>query len=167
MDELKSYIIGKLLWNAENDTDSLIDEFLCGVYGKGAPYIKEYLKLLTESVKGYRLSIYNSSDSPYFTDELVEKYDSLFKLAEDAAENDEIKTRIQREHLSVEYLKVIRIEDYAQRCAAVDILAEKIKSFKLTEIMERTNLYDSFEYMRRERYAKNREGAYWLYYVVK
>ena len=167
MDELKSYIIGKLLWNAKSDADSLIDEFLCGVYGNGAPYIKEYLKLVSESVKGFSLTLYDKTDSPYLTDELVEKYDSLFKMAEAVAENDEIKTRIQREHLSIEYLKVARMENDEQRSAAVDVLAEKVKQFKLTEIMERINLYDSFEYMKRERYAKNREGKYKLYYVVK
>lgn len=167
MDDLKSYLIGKLLWNAESNLDSLIDEFLCGVYGKGAPYIKEYLKLLTESVKGHELGIYDLPDSPYFTDELVEKYDLLFKMAEDAAENDEIKTRIQREHLSIEYLKAVRIEDYEQRCAKIDDLAEKIKKFKITEIMERVNLYDSFEYMKREKNIRNCEGRYSLYYVVK
>ncbi len=167
MDELKSYLIGKILWNTESDVDSLTDKFLCGVYGNGAPYIKEYIKLVSESVKEYALNIYDAPDSPYFTDELVEKCDFLFKMAEDAAENDEIKARIQREHLSVEYLKTVRMENDEQRCAAVDILAEKIKSFKLTEIMERTNLYDSFEYMKRERYAKNREDRYNLYYVVK
>ena len=167
MDELKSYITGKMLWNTKSDVDVLTDEFLCGVYGNGAPYIKEYIKLVSESVKGYSLTIYDQTDSPYLTDELIEKYNLLFKMAEDAAENDEIKTRIQREHLSIEYLKVTRMENDDQRCAAADALAEKIKSFKLTEIMERVNLYNSFEYIKRERYAKNREGSYNLYYVVK
>lgn len=167
MDELKAYLIAKLLWDTQSDTEQVIDEFLCGVYGKGAPYIKDYLKLASKSVKGHALSIYDDTDSPYFTDALVETYDSLFKMAEEAAESDEIRARIQREHLSIEYLKAARIEDDAKRCAAVDVLAEKIKRFRLTEIMERRNLYDSFAYMKKERYAKNRDGQYNLYYVVK
>lgn len=167
MDELKSYLIAKLLWNAESDAETIIDEFLAGVYGKGARHMKQYIKLASESVKGHSLEITDYPDSSYLTDELIEKYDSLFSLAEEAEKNLEIKTRIQREHLSVEFLKATRIEDDAKRCAAVDELAEKIKNFKLTEIMERRNLYDSFEYMKKERYAKNRKGQYNLYYVVK
>lgn len=167
MDELKSYLIGRLLWNADCDTDSIIDEFLEGVYGKGAPYIREYINLLSESVKGHRLGIYDYPDSPYFLHEIIDKYNELFNLAENAEDDEIIKSRIRREHLSIEYLKVARIGDDEQRCVATDAFAEKIKGFKLTEIMERVNLNDSFEYIKRESYGKNREGRYNVYYVVK
>ena len=167
MDELKSYLIGKLLWNPDLDADVLIDEFLEGVYGKGAPYLKEYITLTTASVKGVRLGIYDDPDSPYFTDDLVATYKKLFQKAIDAAEEQAQKERIEKERLSVEYLEVSRIEDDKARSLAMDALSKKIVRFRLTEIMERRNLYDSFEYVKKSRYAKNREGEYNTYYVVK
>ena len=167
MDGLKSYLIGHLLWDSARDVNSLIDEFLEGVFGAGAPYLRRYLDLLQESVKGYRLGIYDSPDAPYFSDESIAEYDRLFRLAEDAAETDAVRERIRREHLAVEYLKTARIEDDTERAEATDVLAEKILSFRLTEIMERRNLYDSFDFIKRSRYAHERDGEYNMYYVVK
>ena len=167
MEELKSYLISKLLWNVNEDTDNIIDEFLDGVYGKGAPFIKEYLLLTTEAVKGHSLGIYNYPESSYITDDLLEKCEELFKKAILNADSDEIKERIEKESLSIEYLKVARIEDDDERKKQVDIFKEKVKKFKLTEIMERINLDLSFEIMKNSRFARNREDKYSMYYVVK
>ena len=167
MDELKSYLISALLWDSMQDVDHLIDEFLSGVYGKGAPYLREYIDRTSEAVKGHRLGIYDSPDASYFTDTALEEYDRLFCLAEDAAENDTVRARIQKEHLAVRYTRTARIESDAERAEVVDALAEQILRFRLTEIMERRNLYDSFDFMKRSRYAKDRTGQYNMYYVVK
>ncbi len=167
MDDLKAYLVSKMLWNSGNDADTVIDEFLNGMYGKGAPYIKEFITLSSEVVKGHAMRLYDYADSPYFTDELVAKFDNLFNMAESVAETEEIKRRIQREHLSVEYLKVVRIEDEKERSLAVDKFSQKAVELKLTEIMERHNLYDSFELMKKKRFAKDSKGMYRLYYVVK
>ncbi len=167
MDGLKVYLIGRLLWDSESDVDALIDEYLSGVFGAGAPYLREYIDLTSAAVKGHRLGIYDHPDAPYFDDASMDAYDRLFRAAEEAAENESVRERIEREHLAVEYLRVARIADNDARGAAVDALAEKILHFRLTEIMERRNLYDSFAFMKRERYAKNRDGQYNMYYVVK
>lgn len=167
MEELKSYLISRLLWNANENPDEIIDEFLEGVYGNGAQYIKEYLLLTTKAVKGHSLGIYNYPESPYITDELLEKCEELFKKAMLNAENDEVKQRIEKESLAIEYLKVARCEDDKEREKRVDVFKEKVKKFKLTEIMERINLELSFEIMKNSRFARNREDKYSMYYVVK
>ena len=167
MDQLKAYLIGRLLWDANGNVDEIIDTFLSDVYGKGAPFIKEYILRATESVKGHVMSIYSGPDSSYFNDADIAEYDRLFKRAMEEAETKEIRERIEREYLSIEYLKTVHIENDDERAKAVDSLAEKVVHFKLTEIMERRNLYDSFEYLKRSRYAKDRNGQYLLYYVVK
>jgi hypothetical protein len=167
MDDLKSYVVSHLLWNADADVDALVKEFTDGVYGKGAPYIREYLRLFSDAVAGQRMTLYDHPDAPYLTDELIEKADSLFARAEEAAENDSVRARIAREHLSIRYLLAVRLEDDDARSAATDALARDIRAARLTEIMERRNLYLSFEFMKRSRYAKDRTGQYNLYYVVK
>ncbi len=166
LDELKSYLIAKLLWDSSLDEDKIIDEFLEGVYGKGAPYIKEYILLWTKAVSNFKMTLYDYPDAPYITDELIEKSDKLFSLAEEKETGETLK-KIQREHLSVEYLKTARISDDKKRAEAVDAFAKKIKSHKITEIMERLNLYDSFEFMKRGNFTRNREGFYVLYYIVR
>lgn len=166
MDGLKIYIISKLLWNPSLDAKELVNEYVEGVFGKGAPYIKQYIELICSMVKGKYMMLYDFPDNPYITDEIVKKADELFKKAEEA-ETGEVLKRIQREHLSVEYLKTARITDDTQRAIAVDEFAEKVKYHKLTEIMERINLELSFEFMKRAPYARNRDGKYTVYYLMK
>ena len=166
MDDLKVYIISELLWNPDTDVEVLIDEFVKGVYGKGAEYIKEYIQLITDMVDGKYMMLYDFPDNPYITDEIVAKADVLFEKAEQAEEGETLK-RIQRERLSVEYLKTARITDNDLRCKAVDEFAKKVKKFKLTEIMERIDLELSFEFMKRAPYARNRDGKYTVYYLMK
>jgi hypothetical protein len=166
LDELKSYLIGKLLWNTECDVDLLIDEFCEGVFGKGAPYIRKYINETVEATRGHFMRIYDYSDAEYLTDELISRWDELFTLAE-AAECGETRRRIEREHLSVKYMRVTRIENDEVRSREVDALEEEIRAHRLTEVMERTNLDDSFEYMRKSRYAKERNGRYSMYYIVR
>lgn len=167
MDDLKSYIIARLLWNVNTNPQEVIDEFSEGVFGKGASYIKEYIALISTAVKGQYMTLYDTPDAAYLTDELISECDALFDLAEQSAENDAVRKRISRERLSIEYLKTVRIENDEERCKAVDLFAEKVRSFGLTEIMERVNLDDSFEYMKLNRYAKERPGRYSLYYIVR
>ena len=167
MDGLKAYLISKLLWDVNSDPDKVIDTFLADVYGKGAPYLKEYILKITKAVKGHVMDIRTYPDSECFSDEAIIEYDRLFNLAINSEDNEEIRERIEREYLSIEYLKTSRIEDDNERAKAVDTFANKVIKFKLTEIMERRNLYDSFEYMKRKQYSRDRTGNYLLYYVVK
>ncbi len=51
-DELKSYLIGKLMWNAymsEEEYDRHINEFLQAYYGKGWKHIRRYIDLEYET----------------------------------------------------------------------------------------------------------------------
>ncbi len=167
MDDLKVYLISHLLWNVNADVDALIDEFTEGVYGKGAPFVREIISLLTKAVKGKRMTLYDHPDAEYLSDELIERCNALFEKAEQAAENDDVRARIAREHLSIRYLTVVRTEDDAARAALTDALAQDIRAARLTEIMERTNLEDSFAYMKLSRYAKERPDRYLMYYIVR
>ena len=166
MDGLKVYLTSALLADCNRDVDALIDEYLEGMYGLGAPYLRRYIELSSASVQGHRLGIYDAPDAPYFTDAALGEYDRLFTMAEEA-ECGEVRERIAREHLAIEYARTARIEDDEKRSQAVDALAKKVLHFRLTEIMERRNLYDSFDFMKRSRYAKDRTGQYNMYYVVK
>ena len=167
MDDLKVYLISHLLWDVNADVDTLICEFTDGVYGNGAPYIREYLHLMTEAVKGKRMTLYDHPDAPYLSDELILRCDELFSRAEEAAENDQVRARIAREHLAIRYLMAVRTEDDAERAEKTDALARDIRATRLTEIMERTDLEVSFEYMKRSRYAKERPDRYLMYYIMR
>ena len=39
---LKAWLFAHLLWNPHADVDALVDRFVTGYYGKGAPFVREY-----------------------------------------------------------------------------------------------------------------------------
>ena len=88
-------------------------------------------------------------------------------FAEQATESETVRKRISREHLSIEYLRAVRIADSHKRCAATDKFAKAVRAHRLTEIMERLHPENSFEYMKRTQYAKDRSGRYPMYYIVR
>ncbi len=171
LDDLKSYAIARLLWNPDDDIHLIIDEFTRGVYGKGAPFVKEYIYKIADALTGdIPMWIYDFPDAPYFSDELIEECDALFVKAIAAAESEQIRERIRRERLSVTFLKTARIEDDEERCAAVDELEKQLVHFRITEIRERINLYVSLDHMRKSRYYRIegvKLGEYRLYYIMR
>ena len=46
MAELKMWLYAKLLWNPDQDVDALIAKWCDAAYGKGAPFVKEYVDRL-------------------------------------------------------------------------------------------------------------------------
>jgi len=166
LDDLKSYMIARLTVDSSLDPDKLIFDFTEAVYGKGGKYIREYIRLITLAAEDQKLTLYDHPNAPYIDDNLVILCDKLFKMAEDA-ESGETRKRIEREHLSIEYLKAVRIEDDRKRAEAVDAFAEKVRAFRLTEIMERINLDISFDMMKQNRYASDRSAGYRMYYIVR
>jgi hypothetical protein len=167
MGDLKSYLFARLLWNPDADENAIAEEFIDGVFGKGAPFIKEYVHLMADAVQDAPIRIYDGADAAYYSDALIAHCDALFLKAEAAAESDAVRRRIEREHLAIEYLKVARIENDAERAAATERFAARLKSHRITEIHERTELSLSLSWMKNSRYAKERPGAYSLYYIVK
>lgn len=167
--DLTCYVGAKLLWDPKEDISELINDFINGVYGsKSAPYIREYVDLLCDSIKGNELSIYQNSDAPYITDELINKADELFKMAIDNAETEKNKWYLEKEYLSVLFMKASRLPlDDPERNKLIDELYNKVKAFGISEIRERTHLDISFDILRKSRYAVSKEGEYSLYYIMK
>ena len=91
--ELKSYLLARLLWDPKTDTDSVMDDFLNGYYGKGGPFVRKYIDTLRAALgrTGAKLDIYEPS-AVHAEDHLsaadVAAYNSLFDKAEAAAAGD-------------------------------------------------------------------------------
>lgn len=168
-DDLKAYIISRLLWNPETDIDDEMNRFFAAVYGKkSGEFIREYVLMTEKACCSHPLTIYMEPDAPFITDELLEKADELFRKAVDAAENDEYRKRIKREYLAVRFLQLARMEMNApERESLINRFFNDVKSFGITEIMERTSLVVSKQCMLESRYAKDRSKEYSLYYIMQ
>lgn len=117
---LKSWVLAKLLWDPSRDLWKLADEFLEGVYGRAAPWMRKYLALLHAEVRpapagrGQHLWIFNVPD---YSDGLLREGFRLFDEAEKAAETEGIRKRVRKDRLSLEYLALLRASQYEVRGA--------------------------------------------------
>lgn len=108
-EELRSYMIAKLLWNPGLNADSVMNDFLAGYYGSAGKYIRKYIDLMkNELIKsGAKLWIYASpveSIKDYLAPRLMTKYNSIFDEAEKAVRNKpEFLSRVKAARLPLEY----------------------------------------------------------------
>lgn len=168
LDELKSYVVARLLWNPARDVDEEIDDFIAGYYGICGEYMKAYIDLLHKSAKDKSMKIYDSPASEIFDEPMLDEADRLLAKAIKAADDEVVKRRIEKERLSITYVRLARMNmEHPQRNELIDAFADQVKSFGITEIMERTNLDISIEIMKRSRYCLDRTGRYSLYYIMR
>jgi hypothetical protein len=166
MNELRSYMLAKLLWNPDIDALQVMDEFLVGYYGIAARPIRAWLMLYHDAAKDHHAHINDPPTAPYLSDECLDQGDQYFDEAERLAENDQILRRVQIARLSLRYVKLCRISpDAPNRTAVADQLAADVKRFGITEIWERKPLDISFEYIKNNRIEYRHEIPRWDYYM--
>ena len=130
--------------------------------------MEEYTRLTEKACTSSELYIYQYPDVPYITDEHVEEADRLVTLAMEEAEGFEYFKRIQREYLSVRFLKLARLEmDAPGREELINEFFDDLKREGITEIRERKTLAVLKELMLKNRYVKDRTGEYLLYYIMQ
>lgn len=168
-DDMKAYIISRLLWNPDTDIDGEMRRFFTAVYGeKAGKIMEEYVSLTEKACSSAPLSIYQNPDAKYITDELVEKADALFKQAMNSASTEEQRKRIEREYLAVRFLQLTRMEmNVHDRTEQIEQFFYDVKKFGITEIMERASLAASRQCMINSRYATDHTGEYRLYYIMQ
>lgn len=109
--DLKQYLIAKLLWNPELNTDSIINDFLSKYYGPAEPFIKSYFdlthKALTANSEKEFLNIYgfpNDYIDSYLTPTLLMQYKDLMDKAEESVKNDSVYLlRVLKTRLPVDF----------------------------------------------------------------
>lgn len=111
LNELRAYILTKLMWNADADVGKLIEEFTDYYYGAAGKYIREYIDLVCDTARkeddhtGF-------NDKPlhkYLDKQYLDQYDSLFVKAIDAVRDDVIcRYRVEKARLSIRYMRFYR-----------------------------------------------------------
>lgn len=171
MDDLKSFIIGRLLWDPDCDINTEIHGFLTNVFGKrSGEVLEEYVKIMEKACQSNELHIYQIPQAAYMTDELLEYCDALFCKAEALAEDELHLQRIRREHLSIRFVRLARNPVGTEgRDAEVDEFFRDVKDFGITEISERVPLEYSERCMRESQYCLTFDvnSYYSLYYMMR
>lgn len=111
MQELRTWLLAKLLWNPKADVEKLLPTFLEGYYGAAAPFIREYLDLMHDEVEKTEtyLACYTSTDAEFLRPEVIARADALFDQAEKSVRNDAaLLKRVQTARLPVLYVHIAR-----------------------------------------------------------
>ncbi|HVN82886.1 MAG TPA: DUF4838 domain-containing protein [Terriglobia bacterium] len=153
--ELRSYVMAKLLWDTHANVEQLVNEFHDAYYGKSAKLMLEYFDLLQAEVRtpprgqGQHLWIYGVPD---YSDQLLSRARDLFRRAEQSAESEAVRSRIQRARLSIDYLDLLqsmRFEVKDGRYTPNDLVGlnaqfgtflAEVRRFGVTELHEDYNL---------------------------
>ncbi|NCC10352.1 MAG: DUF4838 domain-containing protein [Bacteroidia bacterium] len=161
--ELRTYLVSKLMWNAEANVDSLTHHFLNGYYGEAGKYLYQYIKVMEGALigSGQRLWIYDSPVSHkhgMLKPELMRRYNRLFDQAEQAVGGQpQLLARVQRTRLPLQYseLEIARTEPSMDAEAIRPKLAlfeERVKAFQIPTLNERSNSPVEYCRLYRDRY---------------
>lgn len=163
LSEMRTYVVAKLMWDADADIDSLMTEFADGYYGRAGKYILQYEKTLEGALlaSGHRLWIYDSPVSHkegMLNSACIKRYNELFDAAEKAvADEPEYLMRVRRSRLPLQYseLEIAR----AEGCRNPEDLSKKLDLFErrtaemgIPTLNERNNSPADYCRLFRERY---------------
>ena len=149
LSDLKTYLLSKLLWDVNADVDALTDDFLKNVYGKAAPYVKQYIDYSNSLIpNGTHLLKYNHYYDKIYSCEMVDYCRDLFSKAESLAESDEIRDRIRVIRIPVDYLFIRNNPEQATSDGTLSSFRQFAKKQKITWGYRRklmTDLLDDLE----------------------
>jgi hypothetical protein len=104
--ELRAYLISKILWNPDCNTEDVVNDFFVGYYGRSGKYIRQYFDLLQSLVTPDNHFPYGiSPQDEIFTPVFIDKAAILFAEAKKVADNEEILHRVELSELAILYLK--------------------------------------------------------------
>lgn len=106
--ELKQWLIAKLMWNPNQDVDSLATLFIYDYYGKAAPFIKQYYDLCRKQVSdNTHFTIKIDCNANLYKDSFIKKGSRLMRkaLSSVRGDTDNLK-RVQRIAAQLYYLKL-------------------------------------------------------------
>lgn len=129
-DEMKAWTVNQLLWNPYQNVDSLVSIFIDGYYGKAAPQIIEYYRLCQSLVKpDVHYGIYIGENHEIYSDEFTQKAFAVLGEALQAAENDEIRERVDRVRMQPLYLQCMRHKAESYKDGTWDELVRLMKKY--------------------------------------
>ena len=114
-DQMRAWVIAKLMWDQSRDVSQLVNDFIWGHYGNAAPAIAEYDQLLRQAAREHEKELSSPEggiryrmDHPFLSKAFLDRADEIFDRAEKLAENDVILHRVGRARLPIMYVQLSR-----------------------------------------------------------
>jgi len=119
MEELKNYLLGKVMYDPSLDESVVVDDFLQNYFGSdGAAAVKVYMTLMEDSVKKTKFYMGENFDwtAPFLTPDAVLGAAKAFKGAE--VEEGKHKDRLENAMLPIYYVAMLRWDEMKAWSAA-------------------------------------------------
>ncbi len=167
-EHLRSYIAIKCLWDPNFDVEKGIREFTDAYYGAGAPFIRDYIEMMTEHVKNRKddhMRIYCIPEQHFNDKALMDRALDCFVKAEKAVADDPVRlARVQGAKLPVMYVRLcLYMDEEPVRGAMLDefeTIARRYENFRIAERKSRT-LEQWLEEMRGPKPAPDQKKEWW------
>ncbi|MBL8762016.1 MAG: DUF4838 domain-containing protein [Phycisphaerae bacterium] len=133
--ELRSYVMAKILWNPALDTDTLVTEWMQGVYGPAWKPMREWFDLLHQRARKPQnhLRIYDPPSDVFFPPEVRAAGDTLFDQAASLATSDQQRHDIAKARLWLRYVKLVM---EPRDDTVLDAFLNDARSFGITSLNE-------------------------------
>lgn len=126
LNELRAYVVTRLLWDKDADVALHIREFTDAYYGAAAPMIRAYIDLICDKAAKDNIHVgFNDEPSDLlFSDGMLDEMTALLERAKEAVRDDAVRLfRVDRVLLSPRYVRIRR----DIKCGRLDM--EAIQAF--------------------------------------
>jgi hypothetical protein len=109
LNELRAYLLAKLLWDANCDVKKHMQEFCDYYYGAASPFVLEYIQTITDKVEkdNIHTGFNEQCNKAYLTNDMLDIYESIFDKAAAAVVGDAIRhMRVARAQLSFRWVRM-------------------------------------------------------------
>lgn len=137
--ELRAFLLSRLLWDKDVDTDALTNEFLAAFYGPAAGYVRAYIDLFREHVikNDIHMTMNSNPNHHDFPDEVLTRAEQLLSAAETLAPDGPMRVRVRRLQLSIKYMRMSHIpKDDPGKRAAIEAFYDEALSLGVTTTRE-------------------------------
>ncbi len=108
---LRSYVMAKLLWDDKADLNTLVNEWMGGVYGDAAAKpMRQWFDLLESKVRppGVHLHVYDPPSAAYLAGDTIPRGEALLDEAEKLATGPAAKKYVGLARLDLRYVKLMQ-----------------------------------------------------------
>ena len=153
-EDLKAYVLAKLMWNPDCDVDAVIEDFTDGFFGEAAgPVIREYMQYEKETCApdSVHQICYPWEDSEMYSDEFVAEGLEYFKRAKDAVRaaggplEEEYINRVEYAEVALCYLELMRDPAKGVADGAYDLFKRVAEREGINQIRESGFWVDDFK----------------------
>lgn len=118
-DWMRSWVMAKLMWDPSRDVLELMQDFIWGHYGKAAPAMAEYNQLLRQAGEEHKEQLASPEggirykmDHSFLSKTFLDRADEIFDQAEELAESEEIRHRVEYARLPIMYVQLSRSPEF-------------------------------------------------------